>query len=327
MVKKYLVSLTEAGQNELQDITRRRNAKAPAVKRAYVLLAADENGENLPDSEMARRYKVTTRCIEGLRKRFVENGFSEAVYGKKRTVSKEKTFDGRVEAHLVALRCSDPPQGHSAWTLHLLAEQMVRLGYVESISHESVRQLLKKNQLKPWRQKEWVIPTASAEFVCAMEEVLDVYEQSYDESHPVVCLDESPHQLISETRAGFVDGKGVEHVDDEYRREGVVDIYMIAEPKAGKRYVQIRDSHDSHQWAGVVAYIAEKLYPNADGITLVQDNLTAHRKAALYEVFEAERARSMLRRIHFVQTPKHGSWLNMAEIELSVLNRVALKKE
>jgi hypothetical protein len=159
-----------------------------------------------------------------------------------------------------------------------------------------------------------------------MEEVLDVYEQPYDEQRPVVCLDESPHQLISETRAGFVDTNGVEHVDYEYRREGVVDIYMICEPKAGKRYVQVRDSHDSHQWAAAIGYIAEKGYPDAQCITVVQDNLTAHRKAALYEVFEPERARSILRRLHFVQTPKHGSWLNIAEIELSVLNRVTLKK-
>lgn len=144
MVKRYIVSLTAAEQNELSEVIRRRNEKAQAVKRAYVLLAADENGDNLVDSEIAQRYKVTVRCIEGLRKRFVENGFSEAVYGKKRTVFKEKTFDGRVEAHLIALRCSDPPGGYSAWTLHLLAGQMVRLGYVESISHESVRQLLKK---------------------------------------------------------------------------------------------------------------------------------------------------------------------------------------
>lgn len=148
MVKRYIVSLTEAEQNELRDLIRRRNAKAPVVKRAYILLAADESGENLVDSEIAGRYKVTVRCIEGLRKRFVEEGFEQVVYGKKRTVFKEKTFDGRVEAHLIALRCTDPPQGHSAWTLHLLAGEMVRLGYVESISHESVRQLLKKKSAK-----------------------------------------------------------------------------------------------------------------------------------------------------------------------------------
>ena len=173
--------------------------------------------------------------------------------------------------------------------------------------------------------KEWVIPAASAAFVCGMEEVLDVYERPYDESNPVVCLDESPHQLISETRAGFMN-KGVKHVDYEYRRAGVADIFMIAEPKAGKRFVQLKDTHDSHQWATVVAHIAEQLYPGATRITLVQDNLSAHRKAALYEVFEAERARNIVKRIEFVHTPRHGSWLNIAEIELSVLHRVALKQ-
>ena len=144
MVKKYRVSLTEEEQRELKDIIGRHNEKAQAVKRAYVLLSADENGEGLPDSEIARRYKVTVGTIEGIRKRFVQEGFHQVVYGKTRTVFKEKLFDGRVEARLVALRCSDPPKGHSVWTLQLLAGHMVRLGYVESISYESVRQLLKK---------------------------------------------------------------------------------------------------------------------------------------------------------------------------------------
>ncbi len=94
--------------------------------------------------KLPRRYKVTVRCIEGIRKRFVEQGYSTVLYGKKRTVFKEKTFDGRVEAHLVALRCAEPPKGHSAWTLQLLADHMVRLRFVESISYESVRQMLKK---------------------------------------------------------------------------------------------------------------------------------------------------------------------------------------
>ena len=123
-----------------------------------------------------------------------------------------------------------------------------------------------------------------------------------------------------------MDKQGIKHVDYEYRREGVADIYMISEPKAGRRFVQVADSHDSQQWAQIVAKIAERLYPDAERITLVQDNLTAHRKAALYEIFDAERARSILRRLEFVHTPKHGSWLNAAEIELSVLERVALNK-
>jgi transposase len=144
MAKKYIVSLTSEQQGELRRIIGRRNEKAPVVKRAYVLLSSDENSDHLSDAQIAQRYKVTTRTIEGLRKRLVEQGFAQVVYGKKRTVFKEKIFDGRVEAQLIALRCSDPPQGHSAWTLQLLADHLIRLGYVQSISYESVRQLLKK---------------------------------------------------------------------------------------------------------------------------------------------------------------------------------------
>jgi hypothetical protein len=144
MVKKYIVTLTPKEQAELRSVIGRRHEKAQAVKRAYVLLAAAENSENLCDSEIAQRYKVTIRCIEGIRKRFVEEGFTQVVYGRKRTLFKEKLFDGRGEAHLVALRCASPPKGHSSWTLPLLTTHMVRLGYVDSISYESVKQLLKK---------------------------------------------------------------------------------------------------------------------------------------------------------------------------------------
>ena len=144
MSKKYIVSLSAEEQQKLQALINKRNAKSEVVKRAYILLSADTNGQQLTDEGIAQRYQVTVRTIEGLRKRFVEEGFTNALYGKKRTLFKEKIFDGRVEAHLIALRCSDPPQGRSCWTLQLLAENMVRLGYVESISYESVRQLLKK---------------------------------------------------------------------------------------------------------------------------------------------------------------------------------------
>src|SRR5690606_28166776 len=118
--------------------------------------------------------------------------------GKKREVFKEKIFTGDVEAKLVAMRCGSPPSGYNRWTFRLLADKMVELEYVESISHESVRQLLKKNELKPWRVKGWIIPKGGPEFVHAMENVLDVYERPYDEDNPVINLDESPKQLIGE---------------------------------------------------------------------------------------------------------------------------------
>jgi hypothetical protein len=178
--------------------------------------------------------------------------------------------------------------------------------------------------LKPWQVKSWVIPEASAEFVCQMEEVLDVYQRPYDTLRPVICLDEARRQLVSESRQGFIDAKGVQHIDYEYKREGVAEVFMVAQPLAGQRRVVVTDSHNSHEWAKVVGLIAEDWYASAERITLVEDNLSAHRKAALYEVFEAKRARAILKKIDFVYTPKHGSWLKVAEIELSVLTRQGL---
>jgi len=157
-----------------------------------------------------------------------------------------------------------------------------------------------------------------------MEEVLDVYQRPYDPKRPVVCLDEARRQLISEIRQGFTDQKGVDHVDYEYKREGVAEVFMVAEPLGGRREVVVTDSHNSQEWAQVVGRIVEEWYAGVDRITLVQDNLSAHRKAALYEVFDAKRARAILSKIEFIYTPKHGSWLNVAEIELSILTRQGL---
>lgn len=158
-----------------------------------------------------------------------------------------------------------------------------------------------------------------------MEEVLDVYARPYNPKRPVVCLDESPKQLISESRMPFTDSKGTTYVDYEYKREGTVDLYMVTEPLDGRREVLVKDRHTRFEWAEVVAHIVENMYPGADKITLVQDNLAAHKKSAMYEIFEPERARAILRKIEFVNTPKHGSWLNIAECELSVLTRQDLK--
>lgn len=158
-----------------------------------------------------------------------------------------------------------------------------------------------------------------------MEEVLDVYGQPYDPLRPKVCLDESPRQLIGERRESFIDAHGVRHVDYEYTREGTADIYMVVEPLGGRREVLVKDHHTRLDWAEVVAHVVEEMYPNAQKIPLIQDNLSAHKKSALYELFPPERARAILEKLEFVFTPKHGSWLNIAEIELSVLTRQGLK--
>jgi hypothetical protein len=139
-------------------------------------------------------------------------------------------------------------------------------------------------------------------------------------------LDESPKQLISEVRKSFRDSKGVLYEDFEYRREGVVDLYLVCEPLVGSREIFVRENHNRLTWAEIIRWIALEKYPEAQRITIVQDNLSAHKPSALYEIMEAEKAREILRRIEFVQTPKHGSWLNIAEIELSLLSRLGVAR-
>jgi transposase len=143
--KKYRVTLTHDERNVLEELIKKRSEKAPPVRRAYMLLAADEYGEKgWSDAHICEAYHVGVRTVERLRQRFVEEGFEIAVWGKKREVFKEKTLDGKLEGHLVALRCSSPPSGYAKWSLRLLADRMVSLEYAEHISHESVRQVLKK---------------------------------------------------------------------------------------------------------------------------------------------------------------------------------------
>jgi transposase len=166
----------------------------------------------------------------------------------------------------------------------------------------------------------WVIPPEqNADFVCQMEQVLDVYKRPYNPDYPVICLDESPKQLVSEVRKPIKMPDGSTRYDYEYCREGAAEVYMCFEPLAGKRSITVVDTHDRLQWAKIVADLVENQHPKAHRLTLVEDNLSAHKPSAMYEIFEPQKAKAILDKIEFVFTPKHGSWLNMAEIELSVL--------
>lgn len=150
MTKIYRVTLTDAEREELTELLARRSEKSLPVKRAYILLAADEQGEQrLTDRQICETYRVSLRTVERTRQRFVLESFQVAVWGKKREVFKEKSLTGEVEAKLVALRCSQAPCGYAKWSMQLLADQMVELNYVEHISRESVRQMLKKTHSSP----------------------------------------------------------------------------------------------------------------------------------------------------------------------------------
>jgi hypothetical protein len=173
----------------------------------------------------------------------------------------------------------------------------------------------------------WVIPPeANAEFVASMEEVLETYAQPYEKRYPVVCMDEQPVQLLKETRVPVPATRAhPRRVDYEYERAGTASIFMFCEPLFGWREVRVREQRTKIDWAQEVEKLLRTRYARAEKVILVCDNLNTHTKGAFYEAFAPEKARSIVRRLEFRYTPKHGSWLNIAENELSSLTRQCLK--
>ena len=172
-------------------------------------------------------------------------------------------------------------------------------------------------------------PEHNAAFVWRMEEILDLYEEPYDPNRPVVCFDERPCQLLADVRDPLLmepGGRPKKRVDSEYERKGTYHVLMAFEPLRGWREVTVSKHRRKQEFALVMQKLAEEVYPDAERIRLVVDNLNTHSPAAFYEVFPAEQARSLSKKIEFAYTPTHGSWLNMVEIELSVLVRQCLKR-
>ena len=169
----------------------------------------------------------------------------------------------------------------------------------------------------------WVIPPeADAEFAACMEEILDTYATPYNPACPVVCMDEQPVQLLKETRLPIpATAKHGRRVDYEYERAGTANIFMFTEPLAGWREVSVRPTKTKLDWAVEMARLLDGRYARCQKVILVSDNLNTHTKGAFYEAFPPARARELVRRVEFRHTPKHGSWLNIAENELSSLTR------
>jgi hypothetical protein len=189
-------------------------------------------------------------------------------------------------------------------------------------------QCFKKNKLKPWLKKEYCIPPKqNAAFVCQMEEVLDVYCRPYDANYPLVCMDETSKQLTKEVRTPIQSSPGnVERFDSEYERNGTSNIFIAYEPLVGKRITKTTERRTQIDWAEFIKELVDKHYKNATKIVLVMDNLNTHSKTSLYEAFEPSVAKRIADKLEIHFTPKHGSWLNMAEIELSHLSRQCLDR-
>ena len=324
MTPRYRVTLTPQERQELQALTRTGKTSGKRFLYARALLLCDKGpaGAGWTVARTAEAMGVTARTVEHLKRRFVEEGLTAALQRKRRQrPPREVTFDGAFEARLIALACSPAPGGAAALDGAFAGREGGRAGLGAAGVADDGPASVKKNELQPHLKKYWRIPPrASAAFVACMEDVLATYARPYAERLPVVCMDETNKQLIQEVREKLpVEPGQPERWEHEYVRCGVAQVFLEVEPLTGRRHVEVRERRTRRDWALWIQGMLRTRYPQAEWVVLILDNLNTHRIESLYETFAPQEARSLAERLEIHYTPKHGSWLNMAEIELSAL--------
>jgi transposase len=322
MTIRYWGDLNEAEHTQLAALLNGGTHAVRKIKRAQILLAADAG---VSDERIASSVSVGVSTVYRTKRRFVEGNLELALSEEARPGASRK-LSGKETALLVATACSTPPAGHKRWTLELLAGEMVRLTEHADLSRETVRRRLGEDDLKPWRRKMWCIPKVDGSYVARMEDVLDHAEPA-DPKRPVVCFDETPTQLIGEVRQLIPARPGQpERYDYEYKRNGTANLFMFLDAHQSWRHVKVTEQRTAQDFAACMRDLADLHYPDAALIRVVQDNLSTHTAGALYEAFPAPEVHRILQRLEFHYTPKHASWLNMAEIEISVLHGQCLDR-
>ena len=325
MKPKYLVTLSESERSELKLMTDSGELGVRKAKRALILLASDRGGST--DEEISRTLSVGTSTVYRTKRQFVEEGLERALNEASRRGA-DRLLSPKNEAVLVATACSPPPKGRAKWTLALLGDRLVALTELESVSTETIRRRLKEKKLKPWQKKMWCIPALNAEFVARMEDIIDLYMESPDPKRPVINFDEASTQLVGEVRKPIPlrPGQPAKY-DSEYVRNGTANIFMHFDQNRGWRHVKVTPHRGNSDFAECMRdLVDDSYYSEADVIRVVLDNLNTHRPAALYQALPPEEARRILRKVEFHYTPKHGSWLNMAEIEIGVMRKQCLDR-
>lgn len=336
--KAYEVNLTPEEIGYLKAITHKNTkSSAKAIMHANILLNTNDGlPERKKDNrELAEVFDVSPNTINQVRKTYATQGLEAALNRKTRlTPPNISKITGDFEAHVVATALSPAPKGKARWTLRLLAEHCMENKYIVSISHSAIGDMLNTNQVKPHLSKYWCIPKENdAYFVTYMEDILGLYKREYNPRIPVICMDEKPIQLLGEIRerisakplridadTGLPKPGEVEKIDSEYVRCGTASIFMFTEPLGGWRHVVALRTRKKGDFALLMREISEKYYPDVEKIILVADNLNTHNAVSFYETYHPNIAYQLAQKFEFHYTPKHGSWLNIAETELSSLS-------
>jgi transposase len=313
---RYRVDLEESERQHLEGIVAGGTRAVRRVKRAQILLAA---ARGQTDEAIATAVRVGTSTVYRTKRRFVEESLEAALSEDPRPGGARK-LTGPEEALLIATACSTPPAGRARWTLALLADAVVALTPHARVSRHTIGRRLAENDLKPWQQKMWCVPKIDAAYVARMEDVLDLYTSPPAAGTAVVCIDESPRQLIGEVRPATPVAPGrPARQDYEYCRNGTANVFLAVDAHRPWRAAKITERRAAIDFAGWMRDLVDGPYAGCDRLQVVLDNLSTHTAAAFYEAFTPAEARRVLRKLEFHYVPKHASWLNMVEIEIGVL--------
>lgn len=293
---RYRVELEESERQQLETLVAGGTRAVRRVKRAQILLAA---AAGVSDAEIATTLQVGTSTVYRTKQHFVEHGLDRALAEDPRPGGKRK-LAATDEALLVATACAQPPAGRACWTLALLASEVIRLTAHTSISRATIGRRLAENDLKPWQEKMWCVPHIDAPYVARMEDVLGLYTTAPRPGTAVVCVDETPQQLIGEVRSALppVPGHPARH-DYEYRRNGTANVFVAVDAHQPQRYTKVTARRTAVDFAEWLRDLIDVHYAGTARILLVLDNLSTHTSAALYEAFPPAEARRLCGRLEF----------------------------
>jgi transposase len=338
---KYKVELSETEVAKLKEITQKGKSSARKIMHANILLKTNVGNVQAVRSvrEIAEILEISPNTVNAVKKTYAEYGIDAALERKTQiTPSVASKITGDFEAQVIATALSPVPKGRANWTLRLLAEHCMEKKYIVSISHTAIGEMLNTNEVKPHLSKYWCIPKENdAHFVAHMEDILGIYQRPYNPKIPVICMDEKPVQLLDEIYerisakplrtdpdTGLIKHGELEKIDYKYERCGVASIFVFCEPLKGWRYLKALETRKKGDFAMMVKEISDTFYPDTDSIIFVSDNLNTHNISSFYEAYPPAVAYSLAQKFEFRRTPKHGSWLNIAECELSSLAVQAL---
>lgn len=328
-LKKYNIHLSEEEREKLKAVIRKKlTSKTIRVRCQIILDLDDAHGKVLTHEQSAKSNGACIATVTNTVRKYIKGGI-DAVTEFKRSINSDnarRKVDGFTEGLLISLACCSPPKGRARWTLSLLQEKAKEIMKF-SLSIETIRRTLVKNKLRPHKIKYWCNLMPSEEFRIRMEILLTLYALIYNKKRPVVCMDEKPYQLLGDARKPkpMIPGSD-KKVDSEYVRNGHVSIFSFVEPLGGVHYASVRERRTAVDWAEEIKYLVDVMYPNAEKIVLVMDNLNTHRPESLYKRYSPEEAERILKKLEIHYTPKHASWLNIAEIELNAMTRQCLSR-